>query len=93
MSLGKLMRQAANILPSASAMQIHQLEAYQAMPKSANSKVIFMPTQNVNLNNQFGTGAPGVSTSHVSPNNSGKTSDPHDRTIQDVLNSHIAAET
>ncbi|KAJ8113356.1 hypothetical protein OPT61_g4492 [Boeremia exigua] len=39
----KLMRQAANILSSAPAMQIRYLEAMQAMAKSANSKVIFMP--------------------------------------------------
>jgi erythrocyte band 7 integral membrane protein len=39
----KLMRQAANILSSAPAMQIRYLEAMQAMAKSANSKIIFMP--------------------------------------------------
>jgi hypothetical protein len=37
------MRQAANILSSAPAMQIRYLEAMQAMAKSANSKIIFMP--------------------------------------------------
>ena len=35
----KLMRQAADILSSAPAMQIRYLEAMQAMAKSANSKV------------------------------------------------------
>jgi len=39
----KLMRQAADILSSAPAMQIRYLEAMQQMAKSANSKVIFMP--------------------------------------------------
>lgn len=39
----KLMRQAADILSSAPAMQIRYLEAMQAMAKTANSKVIFMP--------------------------------------------------
>lgn len=39
----KLMRQAADILSSAPAMQIRYLEAMQAMAKSSNSKVIFMP--------------------------------------------------
>ncbi|KAF7508178.1 hypothetical protein GJ744_009475 [Endocarpon pusillum] len=39
----KLMRQAADILSSAPAMQIRYLEAMQAMAKSANSKVIFLP--------------------------------------------------
>lgn len=40
------MRQAADILSSAPAMQIRYLEAMQAMAKSANSKVIFLPAQN-----------------------------------------------
>jgi erythrocyte band 7 integral membrane protein len=39
----KLMRQAADILSSAPAMQIRYLEAMQAMAKSASSKVIFLP--------------------------------------------------
>lgn len=39
----KLMRQAADILSSAPAMQIRYLEAMQQMAKQANSKVIFMP--------------------------------------------------
>ena len=43
----KLMRQAADILSSAPAMQIRYLEAMQAMAKSANSKVIFLPSQNI----------------------------------------------
>lgn len=42
----KLMRQAADILSSAPAMQIRYLEAMQAMAKSANSKVIFLPGPN-----------------------------------------------
>ncbi|KAH8727972.1 hypothetical protein GQ44DRAFT_81756 [Phaeosphaeriaceae sp. PMI808] len=37
----KLMRQAADILSSAPAMQIRYLEAMQSMAKSANSKIIF----------------------------------------------------
>ncbi|KAF2724056.1 stomatin family protein [Polychaeton citri CBS 116435] len=39
----KLMRQAADILSSAPAMQIRYLEAMQAMAKTSNSKVIFLP--------------------------------------------------
>lgn len=39
----RLMRQAADILASKPAMQIRQLEALQAMAKSASSKVIFVP--------------------------------------------------
>ncbi|KAL2003381.1 hypothetical protein VTN02DRAFT_4117 [Thermoascus thermophilus] len=42
----KLMRQAADILSSAPAMQIRYLEAMQAMAKTANSKVIFLPAHN-----------------------------------------------
>ncbi|KAL8968825.1 MAG: hypothetical protein Q9183_002288 [Haloplaca sp. 2 TL-2023] len=44
----KLMRQAADILSSAPAMQIRYLEAMQAMAKTANSKVIFLPATNSN---------------------------------------------
>ncbi|EHK41347.1 uncharacterized protein TrAtP1_004805 [Trichoderma atroviride] len=46
----KLMRQAADILSSAPAMQIRYLEAMQAMAKSANSKVIFLPGNSQPLN-------------------------------------------
>ena len=49
----KLMRQAADILSSAPAMQIRYLEAMQAMAKSANSKVIFLPAQNQTVQNQM----------------------------------------
>ena len=42
----KLMRQAADILSSAPAMQIRYLEAMQAMAKTAGSKVIFLPASN-----------------------------------------------
>lgn len=44
------MRQAADILSSAPAMQIRYLEAMQAMAKSANSKVIFLPAANQTMN-------------------------------------------
>ena len=47
----KLMRQAADILSSAPAMQIRYLEAMQAMAKSANSKVIFLPATNQTVQN------------------------------------------
>jgi hypothetical protein len=52
----KLMRQAADILPSAPAMQIRYLEAMQAMAKSANSKVIFLPgaSQTGQMSQMFG---------------------------------------
>lgn len=48
----KLMRQAADILSSAPAMQIRYLEAMQAMAKSANSKVIFLPANNQTVSPQ-----------------------------------------
>ncbi|POR31747.1 Putative band 7 family protein [Tolypocladium paradoxum] len=64
----KLMRQAADILSSAPAMQIRYLEAMQAMAKSANSKVIFLPGSNQNINTALGAMATGqtaeVSSSH-----------------------------
>ncbi|VDC04116.1 unnamed protein product [Peniophora sp. CBMAI 1063] len=41
----RLMRQAADILASPAAMQIRQLEALQAMAKTAGSKVVFVPMQ------------------------------------------------
>ncbi|KAK4943896.1 hypothetical protein LTR10_016612 [Elasticomyces elasticus] len=48
----KLMRQAADILSSAPAMQIRYLEAMQAMAKTANSKVIFLPAANQTIPNE-----------------------------------------
>ncbi|TAQ85390.1 hypothetical protein B7494_g6283 [Chlorociboria aeruginascens] len=58
----KLMRQAADILSSAPAMQIRYLEAMQAMAKTANSKVIFLPSAStvgsqMQMANAFGEGA------------------------------------
>ncbi|KAH7098765.1 hypothetical protein BKA62DRAFT_353858 [Auriculariales sp. MPI-PUGE-AT-0066] len=41
----RLMRQAADILASPAAMQIRQLEALQAMAKTAGTKVVFVPMQ------------------------------------------------
>ena len=49
----KLMRQAADILSSAPAMQIRYLEAMQAMAKTANSKVIFLPATNQTVQQQL----------------------------------------
>jgi len=57
----KLMRQAADILSSAPAMQIRYLEAMQAMAKTANSKVIFLPSAStvgsMQMANAFGEGS------------------------------------
>jgi len=64
------MRQAADILASKAAMQIRYLEAMQAMAKSSNSKVIFMPSasglnqmassvaSNNNMDNEAATAGP-----------------------------------
>lgn len=49
----KLMRQAADILSSAPAMQIRYLEAMQAMAKTASSKVIFLPATNQTMQSQM----------------------------------------
>ena len=49
----KLMRQAADILSSAPAMQIRYLEAMQQMAKTANSKVIFLPATNQTVQQQL----------------------------------------
>lgn len=46
----KLMRQAADILSSAPAMQIRYLESMQQIAKGANTKVIFLPGSNQNFN-------------------------------------------
>lgn len=51
----KLMRKAADILASKAAMQIRYLDAMQQMAKTANSKVIFTPTQDAfeHMTNKF----------------------------------------
>ncbi|SPO30257.1 related to stomatin [Ustilago trichophora] len=72
----RLMRQAADILASKSAMQIRALESLQAMAKTANSKVIFVP---MNLNDLSGDdglppGGPGSSSAAASGSGSGKKS-------------------
>lgn len=63
----KLMRQAADILSSAPAMQIRYLEAMQAMAKSANSKVIFLPAANQTVLEQMASGGAGPSGSGPLP--------------------------
>jgi erythrocyte band 7 integral membrane protein len=47
------MRQAADVLNSAPAMQIRYLETMQAMAKSSNSKVIFLPAMNQTVQQQL----------------------------------------
>jgi len=64
----KLMRQAADILSSAPAMQIRYLEAMQAMAKSANSKVIFLPATNATVQSEMANMvSKGDSTPHNNP--------------------------
>ncbi|RXK36669.1 stomatin family protein [Tremella mesenterica] len=53
----KLMRQAADILASPAAMQIRQLEALQAMARTAGAKVVFVP---MNLNTMGSSGMDSV---------------------------------
>ena len=57
----KLMRQAADILSSAPAMQIRYLEAMQQMAKTANSKVIFLPAQNQTVQEALAKAGPSSS--------------------------------
>jgi len=82
----KLMRQAADILSSAPAMQIRYLEAMQAMAKSSNSKVIFMPGQSA----QFMQQLPGAAeVTGEGPSVSSGVSVYPDQGFQDVINNRV----
>ncbi|ESZ89998.1 stomatin-like protein [Sclerotinia borealis F-4128] len=86
----KLMRQAADILSSAPAMQIRYLEAMQAMAKSANSKVIFLPgasTIGSQMANALGEGSAhgGASSSRNDIGDFGG----QDPGFQSALNAHV----
>ncbi|KAL2196031.1 stomatin-like protein [Corynascus similis CBS 632.67] len=72
----KLMRQAADILSSAPAMQIRYLEAMQAMAKSANSKVIFLPAANQTMPGSASFNA-ALSSNHNDPFAEGSSSADH----------------
>jgi erythrocyte band 7 integral membrane protein len=85
----KLMRQAADILSSAPAMQIRQLEAYQAMAKTANSKVIFVPT-NTNAA-VFAQPTVGES-SNLNNTRESSGSNVFDSTYINALTAHVASE-
>ncbi|KAF2123407.1 hypothetical protein P153DRAFT_371727 [Dothidotthia symphoricarpi CBS 119687] len=65
----RLMRAAADVLASGPAMQIRYLEAMQAMAKSGNSKIIFMPgpATSGNLDLARAVVEEGSSTQHVDP--------------------------
>ena len=71
------MRQAADILASPAAMQIRQLEALQAMAKTAQSKVVFVPMQLQSdvvgqLTNESNAGASGSGTASAVRQESGE---------------------
>lgn len=73
----RLMRQAADILASKGAMQIRALESLQAMARTANSKVIFVPMNLNDLSNDatpnVGGDSTGAASGHAYPSGSGST--------------------
>ncbi|KAI1780289.1 stomatin-like protein [Hypoxylon cercidicola] len=78
----KLMRQAADILSSAPAMQIRYLEAMQAMAKSSNAKVIFLPAINQTM--------PGINEALPKAFETGESSSSHDDNgFSQAINAHI----
>lgn len=96
----KLMRQAADILSSAPAMQIRYLEAMQAMAKSANSKVIFLPATNQTVqenlareafNHEAGEGSSGTSSYKPNPFSSSaeKEYGGNNPGFQQAINAHV----
>jgi hypothetical protein len=93
----KLMRQAADILSSAPAMQIRYLEAMQAMAKSANSKVIFLPATNQTVQEQMTSahtfahaGPSGSNSNSPAPQTSaGNEYGMNNPGFQSAINSHI----
>lgn len=94
----KLMRQAADILSSAPAMQIRYLEAMIQMAKTANSKVIFLPATNQTVQENMATIAQqageGPSSSSVYKPAPGKSSAEHEYAgsqpgFQSAINAHV----
>lgn len=88
----KLMRQAADILSSAPAMQIRQLEAMQAMAKTANAKVIFLPTSNPGLQQSLQTSIGNGEGPSSGPGHSSDFGDDMDPSFTRALNAHIVSE-
>lgn len=85
----KLMRQAADILSSAPAMQIRYLEAMQQMARTANSKVIFLPATNQTMQAQMATLA-NPSSSEAGPSGSvGNEYGNNDPSFSSAINSHV----
>jgi len=88
----KLMRQAADILSSAPAMQIRYLEAMQQMAKSANSKVIFLPATNQTVQEQIANHAHSGEGPSSNPMFSSSAGDEYGRgnsSMQSAINSNI----
>ncbi|KAK4042025.1 stomatin-like protein [Parachaetomium inaequale] len=84
----KLMRQAADILSSAPAMQIRYLEAMQAMAKSANSKVIFLPAANQTMPGSAAFNA-AMSNEQHDPFGEGSSAAPADSGFQQAMNARV----
>ncbi|KAG4034721.1 hypothetical protein MFRU_002g00740 [Monilinia fructicola] len=86
----KLMRQAADILSSAPAMQIRYLEAMQAMAKSANSKVIFLPSAST-IGSQMASALGEGSEHHGASSSRNDTGDfgGQDSGFQRAINAHV----
>src|ERR1700744_5324487 len=83
----KLMRQAADILSSAPAMQIRYLEAMQQMARTANSTVIFLPATNQTVHAQM---ADIASNSGAGPSGSaGNEYGAQDASFQSAINANI----
>jgi erythrocyte band 7 integral membrane protein len=86
----KLMRQAADILSSAPAMQIRYLEAMQAMAKTANSKVIFLPATNQTVQSQLADLAAGAGPSNLNPGATGGDNEYGNHpSFQSAINSNV----
>jgi regulator of protease activity HflC (stomatin/prohibitin superfamily) len=90
----KLMRQAADILSSAPAMQIRYLEAMQQMARSANSKVIFLPATNQTVQEQLSHATQGESSSSgthggLPGSSAGNQYGSGDQGFQSAINAHV----
>ena len=91
----KLMRQAADILSSAPAMQIRYLEAMQQMAKSSGTKVIFMPGPSGGLTAQMAkadataAGGSGASNGEGSSKNPFSAEHDEQNQFQQVMNSRV----
>lgn len=84
----KLMRQAADILSSAPAMQIRYLEAMQAMAKTANSKVIFLPGVAPNVSQQLEA----ATNAGEGPSNYGAPTSSNDGGFQGAINARVVED-